>query len=103
MSTVRNTLVLTLHNLWGGIAPGGVAHLYALSQRARTLDRTVYSGPRARAGSACFTPHYGERLSAAAVTGDARRCLRRLPGIRQQAASAAQRAALRRANSPTAP
>eukprot|EP00966_Prymnesium_polylepis_P017334 399634-Prymnesium_polylepis.1 len=40
---------------------GGVAHLYALSQRARTLDRTVYSGPRPRAGSACFTPHYALR------------------------------------------
>ena len=23
-----NTLVLTLHSLWGGLAPGAVAHLY---------------------------------------------------------------------------
>ena len=40
-----NTLVLTLHSLWGGLAPGAVAHLYTLGQRARTLDRTVYVGP----------------------------------------------------------
>jgi hypothetical protein len=44
-----NTLVLTLHSLWGA-----VAHLYTLGQRARTLDHTVYVGPRARAGSAAF-------------------------------------------------
>ena len=98
-----NTLVLTLHNLWDGLAPGAVAHLYTLTQRARTLDRTVYVGPRARAGSAAFAAHYGERLSAAAVIGDASRCLRRLPALRQQATLAAQRAALRRANAPAAP
>ena len=77
-----------------------MTHLYTLTQRARTLDRTVYVGPRARAGSAAFAAQYGERLSAAAVIGDASRCLRRLPALRQQAALAAQRAALRRANAP---
>ena len=94
---------VTLHSLWGGLAPGAVAHLYTLTQRARTLDRTMYVGPRARAGSAAFAAQYGERLSAAAVIGDASRCLRRLPALRQQAALAAQRAALRRANAPPAP
>ena len=46
---------------------------------------------------------YGERLSAAAVVGDASRCLRRLSALRQQAALAAQRAALRRANAASVP
>eukprot|EP00966_Prymnesium_polylepis_P252922 5846399-Prymnesium_polylepis.1 len=57
----------------------------------------------ARAGSAAFAAQYGERLSAAAVIGDAPRCLRRLLALRQQAALAAQRAAKRRANAPVAP
>ena len=81
----------------------GCKRTYTLGQRARTLDRTVYVGPRARAGSAAFVAQYGERLSAAAVIGDASRCLRRLPALRQQAALAAQRAAQRRANAPAAP
>jgi hypothetical protein len=38
----------------------------------------VYVGPRARAGSAAFAAQYGERLSAAAVVGDASRCIHRL-------------------------
>eukprot|EP00966_Prymnesium_polylepis_P026565 612978-Prymnesium_polylepis.1 len=58
--------------LVGGLAPGAVAHLYALGQRARTLDPHGVCWARARAGSAAFAAHYGERLSAAAVIH--RRC-----------------------------
>eukprot|EP00966_Prymnesium_polylepis_P124889 2888569-Prymnesium_polylepis.1 len=30
-----NTLIITLHSLWGGLAPGAVAHLYVYPQPAR--------------------------------------------------------------------
>ena len=35
-----------------------------------------------------FVEHWAQRISAALVVADAERCLRRLPGLKQQAAAA---------------
>ena len=78
----KNTLCLFLLNLFGGLAPGGVAHLTALSKRG--TDRTTYLDPTCRE----FRPFWGQRLSAAVVTADARRCLQRLPGLQAKAVKA---------------
>ena len=94
-----NTVVLFLLNVFGGFAPGAVAHLYDLSRRALKLDRTPYEIWSARD----FVPYYTQRISAAVVSADARRCLRRLPGLQAQARDAAARAAQRRAAAPAAP
>ena len=81
-----NTVVLFILNTFGGFAPGALAHLYDLSRRAVKTDRTPYAISSARA----FIPHYMQRISAAVVTADARRCLRRLPGLQAQARDAAR-------------
>ena len=70
----RNTFVLFLVNLFGGLAPGATRHMYTLAERARRLDRTQYP-PR---GATKYLPYWTQLLSAAIVTADARRCIRRL-------------------------
>ena len=77
----RNTFVLFLVNLFGGLAPGAVRHMYTLAQRARRLDRTLYP-PR---GATKYLPYWTQLLSAAIVTADTRRCNRRLGGLQVQA------------------
>ena len=89
----RNTFVLFLVNLFGGLAPGAVRHMYTLAQRARRLDRTPYPAR----GATKYLPYWTQLLSAAIVTADARRCIRRLGGLQVQASEAARQAARRAA------
>ena len=89
----RNTFVLFLVNLFGGLAPGATRHMYVLAERARRLDRTQY--PLRRASK--YLPYWTQLLSAAIVTADARRCIRRLGGLQVQASEAARHAARRAA------
>ena len=83
LTAKRNTVILTLHNLFGGFAPGAYKRLVALSKRA--IDRTDYESWAAPK----FVPYWAQRISAAVVCADARRCLRRLPGLKGRAATAA--------------
>ena len=76
-----NTVALIIHNLFGGFAPGAVAYLRRLAARAG--DRTEHRG------SLDFTTFYAQRLSAAVVTADARRCRRILGHLRDRARDAA--------------
>ena len=85
----RNTVELRLHNLFGGFAPGSARGLRDLSKR--TIDRTLYENRSATD----FATYWAQRISAAIVLGDARRCLRRFPALRRRAADAAQRTAQR--------
>ena len=97
----RNTLVLFLVNLFGGLAPEAVKHVYVLRDRAKALDRTEY----ARLGAAknqSFVEYWTQRLSAAVVTADARRSIKRLPGLRAKALNAASEAQLSAAPPPHA-
>ena len=87
----RNTFVLFLVNHFGGLAPGAVRHMYTLTQRARRLDRTLYP----LRGATKYLPYWTQLLSAAIVTADARRCIRRLGGLQVQASEAARHAARR--------
>ena len=89
----RNTFVLFLVNHFGGLAPGAVRHMYTLTQRARRLDRTLYP----LRGATKYLPYWTQLLSAAIVTADARRCIRRLGGLQVQASEAARHAARRAA------
>jgi hypothetical protein len=92
----RNTLILFLINLYGGLTPEAVKHVYALKERAKALDRTEY--PRRGATKhQSFVEYWTQRLSAPVVTADARRCIKRLPGLRAKALNAIRGAAERRA------
>ena len=86
----RNTVKLRLHNTFGGFAPGAERDLRELAKR--TKDNTPYENW----GAADFVTYWAQRISASIVLADARRCLRRLPGLRRRAADAAQRATRRR-------
>ena len=90
----RNQLVLFLVSLFGGLAPGAVAHMYTLKARAAAQDTTPYT----RLGERDYLQYWTQRLSAAIVTADARRCLRRLKSLQALAnRAAAKRAAARHA------
>ena len=78
----RNTLVLFLANTFGGLAPGAVTHLHDLGRRP--TDRTDYVLTEHYRDRDRFAMHWARRLSAAAVTADARRCLHRLPGLHDE-------------------
>ena len=54
-------------------------HMHALSKR--TTDRTEYEGWAASE----FKPHWGQRISAAIVMADAKRCHHALSGLRGKA------------------
>ena len=69
ISVKRNTFVLFLVNLFGGLAPGATRHMYVLAERARRLDRTQYP-PR---GATKYLPYWTQLLSAAIVTPSAGR------------------------------
>ena len=85
----KNTVVLLLHNIFGGFAHGAVRHLRALAARD-VADRTEYCEGETRGETAAnFVTHHAQRISAAIVTGDARRCLNRIPGLQQLATLAA--------------
>ena len=90
----RNEFVLFLVSLFGGLAPGAVAHMYTLKARAAAQDTTPYL----RHGERDYLQYWTQRLSAAIVTADARRCLRRLKSLQALAnRAAAKRAAARHA------
>ena len=89
----RNTVVLFLVSLFGGLAPHALAHVCALSRRS--IDRTEYvmdihcehvpdRAARHRTKDR-FVRFWTRRMSSAAVMADARRCLKRLPGLEEQA------------------
>ena len=91
-----NTVCLRLHNVFGGRAPGACAALRRLARRD-AYDRTDYP-TRGHTFEAHehFQTYWGQRLSAAAAFGDARRSLRRLAKLRGEAArGAAARTPLR--------
>ena len=72
-----------LHNAFGGFNRGATRALHALSKR--TTDRTEYESWAASE----FKPHWGQRISAAIVMADAKRCHRALSGLRGKARGAA--------------
>ena len=86
-------MVLFLVSLFGGLAPGAVAHLRDLSRRP--VDRTEYElelydtyvpdGTARHRSNDKYVQFWARRLSSAAVMADARRCLKRLPGLEEQA------------------
>ena len=63
----KNAVVLLLHDVYGGIAPPTLKHLYQLARGTRVRDGTVYTSWAAPS----YLPHYGQRLSSAAVFADA--------------------------------
>ena len=67
---------LRLHNIFSGFAPQADKDLHNLAKRG--IDRTEYASWSASS----FVPYWAQRISAAIVTADARRCLRRLPALR---------------------
>ena len=79
----RNTVELRLHNIFGGFNKGAAQALHALSRRP--VDRTVYENWAA----AQYKPYWGQRISAAIVMADAKRCLHRLACMRAEARNAA--------------
>ena len=72
-----------LHNIFGGFNKGATKALHALSRRP--VDRTVYENWAA----AQYKPYWGQRISAAIVMADAKRCLHRLACMRAEARNAA--------------
>ena len=66
-----------------------------LRARAKVVDTTDYppGWPHKHDRGEGYVQFWTERLSAAIVTADARRCLRRLPGLQLQATQAAARRA----------
>ena len=78
----HNTVTVGLYNIFGGAAPGAYEYVLALSKRG--VDRTDYESWAA----ADFVPYWTQRLAASIVTADARRCLKRLPGLKDWAMEA---------------
>ena len=88
----RNTVDLRVHNVFGGFTRNTARSLHALSKRP--TDRTVYENWAASR----FKPYWGQRISAAIVMADAKRCLHSLTIMRGRvrgAAANAPRAAAR--------
>ena len=91
----RNTVVLFLASLLGGLAPAAVDHLRALSRRS--IDNTEYEidiyptrlidagEPVSHRTSNRYVEYWARRHAAAAVMADARRCLKRIPGLNNRA------------------
>ena len=88
LNVKRNAVVLFLINHFGGVGAEGVAWVYALKERAKAHDTTVYvlGGPTRKQ----WVVHWMHRLSIAVTCADARRCIRRLPGLRAKARAAAR-------------
>ena len=78
-----HTVVLHLHEVYGGLHRGGVRHLRHLSRLSRTRDATAYDDPPGGLRLS-YLEHWGRSLSAAAALGDAFRVVnrvRRLPEL----------------------
>ena len=95
-----NTVVLFLVSLWGGLAPDAVGYMRGLRTRAvKVVDRTAYTRQELRGAKpgSRYLRHWCERLSAAVVMADARRCIKRKDELRVRLANARrQHAAARR-------
>ena len=63
----KNDVILLLHDNYGGVAPLTYRHLCVLGRATRTRDGTTYDSWAAPS----FVPHYGQKLSSAAVFQDA--------------------------------
>ena len=80
----RNKVILFLMEITGALSPTAKSHLRWLHARAKRndgrADRTCYEGWAARTDGTArpFIQHWTQRLSAAAVMGDARRALNAL-------------------------
>ena len=61
--TKRNTLILTLMNLFGGMAPGAVKRLRELAARSAYVDRTQYESWAAPS----FIPYWAQRVRSASL------------------------------------
>ena len=69
----------------GGIAPGFLAHIGALTRRARgrgAVDRTRYG--KARLSPRSYFVHHTQQISLAAILGDAEGVLRQVDYMKQQ-------------------
>ena len=75
----RNTVDLSIHNTLGGFNRSAARALHALSKRA--TDRTEYENWVASK----FKPYWGQRISAAIVMADAKRCRHALSGLHGKA------------------
>ena len=86
----RNTVVLFMVSLFGGLSAQALRYMTTLRTRAKTRRRDttdyVLGGPPR------WMAHWTQRLSAAVVMGDAERALARADDLRQHAAPAAARA-----------
>ena len=88
LNVKRNAVVLFLVNHYGGVGVEGVAWVYALKERAKAHDTTAYvlGGPTRKQ----WVVHWMHRLSINVAAADARRCRRRLPGLRAKARAPAR-------------
>ena len=73
----RNQVVLFLMETTGALSPPAYRHLRWLHARSKARDRTHYTGwaADARASARPFMMHWTQRISTAAVRGNARRAL----------------------------
>ena len=78
----HNAVILFMVNHFGGIGAEAAAWVFTLKERAKAHDTTAY----VQGGPTKWVEHWMQRLSMAAVAADARRCLRRMPGLRAKAA-----------------
>jgi len=76
----RNEFWLVIMNVFGGLNAEGVRLFKLYKDRAKRLDRTEYVASDSAARK--FAPHWAQLLSAAIVTGDARRSLRAVDKVR---------------------
>ena len=71
----RNELVLFHMETSGALSRPARHHLRWLHRRSKGIDRTPYDDPGGTGSKPPFVRHWVQRLSAAVVTGDARRTL----------------------------
>ena len=86
----RNTVVLFMVSLFGGLSAQALRYMTTLRTRAKTRRRDTTD--HVLGGPPRWMAHWTQRLSAAVVMGDAERALARADDLRQQAATAAARA-----------
>ena len=89
LTSKRNTVSVRLHNIFGAFAPRAERDLRALAKR-HGADRTDYPPRRERTFDRHqpFVVHWGQRISAAIVMGDACRSLKAIDKRRSQLAAA---------------
>ena len=92
----RNEFWLAIHNVFGGLNREGVKLLALYRQRAKKVtDRTEYVVTDSGACDVhAFAPHWTQLLSAAVVSGDARRALQAVDRCRDDCLRASARRTL---------